>query len=172
MSSGMELSELNDLASRLTSDEFAARFPHLFLLFYETVDAVGASSFATQVVSKDQARKRPTSELRVIPLVKAPGNPYSDRISVGRARNCDVVLRNPSVSKLHAHIRREPNGSWVLLDVNSHNGTSIDGVRVQSSQPVVLRLGEQVTFGGMVVRIVDAAQLLLVLMGRAPWASR
>ena len=172
MSSGMELSELNDLATRLTSDEFAARFPHLFLLFYETVDAVGASSFATQVVSKDQARKRPTSELRVIPLVKAPGNPYSDRISVGRARNCDVVLRNPSVSKLHAHLRREPNGSWVLLDVNSHNGTSIDGVRVQSSQPVVLRLGEQVTFGGMVVRIVDAAQLMLVLLGRAPWAGR
>ncbi len=172
MSSGMESSELSDLASKLTSDEFAARFPHLFLLFYETVDPVGASSFATQVVSKDQNRKKPTSELRVIPLVKAPANPYSDRISVGRARNCDVVLRNPSVSKLHAHIRREPNGSWVLIDVNSHNGTSIDGVRVLPSQPVVLRIGEQVTFGGMVVRVVDAAQLYLVLLGRAPWASR
>lgn len=172
MSSGTELSELSDLASKLSSDDFAARFPHLFLLYYETVDPVGASSFATQVVSRDQARKKPTSELRVLPLVKAPGNPYSDRISVGRARNCDVVLRNPSVSKLHAHMRREPNGSWVLIDVNSHNGTSIDGMRVQPSQPVPLRIGEQVTFGGMVVRIVDASQLYLVLVGRSPWGSR
>lgn len=172
MSSVMEMNELNDLASRLTSDEFGVRFPHLFLIFYETVDVVGASSFATQIVSKDQARKRPTSELRVMALVKAPGNPYSDRISVGRARNCDVVLRNPSVSKLHAHIRREPNGSWVLIDVNSHNGTSIDGARVSPSQPVVLRIGEQVTFGGMVVRVVDAPQLYLVLLGRSPWPNR
>jgi hypothetical protein len=168
----MELSELSDLASKLSSDDFAARFPHLFLLYYETIDPVGASSFATQVVSRDQARKKPTSELRVLPLVKAPGNPYSDRISVGRARNCDVVLRNPSVSKLHAHMRREPNGSWVLIDVNSHNGTSIDGQRVHPSQPVPLRIGEQVTFGGMVVRIVDAGQLYLVLVGRSPWGSR
>ena len=105
MSTGMELGELNELAGRLSGDEFSARFPHLFLMFYETIDPVGASSFATQIVSKEMARKKPTSELRVIPLVKAPGNPYSDRISVGRARNCDVVLRNPSVSKLHALIR-------------------------------------------------------------------
>jgi pSer/pThr/pTyr-binding forkhead associated (FHA) protein len=168
----MELNELTDLAAKLSSDEFVARFPHLFLLYYETVDALGASSFATQVVSRDQAKKKPTSELRVMPLVKAPGNPYSDRISVGRARNCDVVLRNPSVSKLHAHLRREPNGSWVLIDVNSHNGTAIDGVRVSPSQPVPMRIGEQVTFGGMVVRIVDAGQLYLVLIGRSPWGSR
>ena len=172
MSSGMESSELSDLASKLTSDEFAARFPHLFLLFYETVDPVGASSFATQVVSKDQNRKKPTSELRVIPLVKAPANPYSDRISVGRARNCDVVLRNPSVSKLHAHIRREPNGSWVIIDLNSHNGTVVDGMRVSANQPIPIKIGEQVTFGGMTVRVVDAHQLYLVLLGRSPWGNK
>lgn len=168
----MELTELSDLASKLSIDEFAAQFSHLFLLFYETVDTVGVSSFSTQVVSKELARKKPTSELRVIPLVKAPGNPYSGRISVGRARNCDVVLRNPSVSKLHAHIRRESSGHWVLTDLNSHNGTAVDGTRVPASASVPLRIGEQVTFGGMVVRIVDAGQLYLVLAGRAPWGSR
>ena len=172
INNGMEISELSELASKLSSDEFASRFPHLFLLFYETIDPLGASSFATQIVSKDTARKKPTSELRVVPLVKAPTNPYSDRISVGRARNCDVVLRNPSVSKLHAHIRREPNGSWVLIDLNSHNGTVVDGMRVSSSQPVPLKIGEQVTFGGMTVRVVDAHQLYLVLLGRSPWGNR
>lgn len=172
MSSGMESSELSDLASKLTSDEFAARFPHLFLLFYETVDPVGASSFATQVVSKDQNRKKPTSELRVIPLVKAPANPYSDRISVGRARNCDVVLRNPSVSKLHAHIRKEPNGTWVVIDANSHNGTTIDGMRVTAGQTIPIKIGEPITFGGMIVRIATATMVHQALLGRPPWGSR
>jgi hypothetical protein len=165
----MEISELNDLAGRLSADEFASRFPHLFLLFYEAVDPMGASSFATQIVSKDAARKKPQAELRVVPLVKAPTNPYSDRISIGRARNCDVVLRNPSVSKLHAHLRREPNGSWVLIDLNSHNGTVIDGMRVSGSAPVPIKIGEQLTFGGMTVRVVDAHQLQQVLTGRSPW---
>lgn len=172
MTNGMEISELTELAAKSSSEEFASRFPHLFLLFYETVDPVGASSFATQIVSKDTAKRRPTSELRVVPLVKAPTNPYSDRISIGRARNCDVVLRNPSVSKLHAHIRREPNGSWVLIDLNSHNGTIVDGMRVHGNQVIPLKIGEQVTFGGLTVRIVDAHQLYLVLIGRSPWAGR
>ena len=168
----MEIGELNDLAGRLNSDEFASRFQHLFLMFYETVDPIGASSFATQIVSKELARKKPTSELRVMPLVKAPGNPYSDRISVGRARNCDVVLRNPSVSKLHSHIRKEPGGGWTIIDQNSHNGTAVDGIRVQPGKPIPIKLGEQVTFGGMTVRIVDAHQLQQVLQGRSPFPQR
>lgn len=172
INNGMEISELSELASKLSSDEFASRFPHLFLLFYETIDPLGASSFATQIVSKDTARKKPTSELRVVPLVKAPTNPYSDRISIGRARNCDVVLRNPSVSKLHAHIRRESNGSWVVIDLNSHNHTFIDSMQIPASQPVPLKVGEQITFGGMTVRVVDSHQLYLVLLGRSPWGNR
>src|SRR3569832_569389 len=99
MSSGMESSELSDLASKLTSDEFAARFPHLFLLFYETVDPVGASSFATQVVSKDQNRKKPTSELRVIPLDKTPTNPNTKQNTNKQTQNNENKQRNPSVSK-------------------------------------------------------------------------
>jgi hypothetical protein len=108
MSSALDTNELTELANKLGPEEFAHRFPHLFLVFYETIDTVGVSSFATQVISKDAARGRPTSQMRAVPLIKAPNNPYSDRISLGRARNCDVVLRNPSVSKLHAHIRKEP----------------------------------------------------------------
>jgi hypothetical protein len=166
---GMDISELSEKAGKLSPDEFASHYPHLFLVFYETVDPLGASSFATQIVSKDAARKKPTSELRVVALIKAASNPYSDRISIGRARNCDVVLRNPSVSKLHAHIRKEPNGSWVVIDLNSHNGTVVDGMRVSGSHPVPLKIGEQITFGGMTVRVVDAHQLYLVLLGRSPW---
>lgn len=172
MSNALDTTELTELANKLGSEEFASRFPHLFLVFYETVDAVGVSSFATQVISKDAARGRPTSQVRVVPLIKAPNNPYSDRISLGRARNCDVVLRNPSVSKLHAHIRKEPNGTWVVIDANSHNGTTTDGQRVAASQPIPIKIGEPITFGGMVVRIATASMVYQALLGRPPWGNR
>ena len=172
MSSALDTNELMELASKVGPDEFSVRFPHLFLVFYETVDTVGVSSFATQVISKDMARGRPTSQIRAVPLVKAPNNPYSDRISLGRARNCDVVLRNPSVSKLHAHIRKEPNGTWVVIDANSHNGTTIDGNRVTAGQSIPIKIGEPITFGGMIVRIATASMVHQALLGRPPWGNR
>ena len=171
MSNALDTTELTELANKLGAEEFANRFPHLFLVFYETVDTVGVSSFATQVISKDAARGRPTSQVRVVPLIKAPNNPYSDRISLGRARNCDVLLRNPSVSKLHAHIRKEPNGTWVVIDANSHNGTTIDGLRVTASQPIPIKIGEPITFGGMIVRIATASMVYQALLGRPPWGT-
>ena len=41
----------------------------------------------------------------VMPLTKAEGGAFAERISVGRALNCDVVIRDESVSKLHAYFR-------------------------------------------------------------------
>lgn len=169
MSNAPDTTELQGLASKLGPEEFAARFPHLFLVFYEAVDTGGVSAFATQVISKDAARGRPVSQIRAVPLVKAPNNPYSDRISLGRARNCDVVLRNPSVSKLHAHIKKESNGCWVLIDANSHNGTFMDGIRVAAGQPLSIKIGEPITFGGMLVRIATAIMVHQALLGRPPW---
>lgn len=159
----MDASELTALANDLPKEEFVARLPHLFLIFHEAQDGISPVQFVTQMVSRKEAQKRPTGVMKVLPLVKAPTNPYSDRISIGRARNCDVVLRDPSVSKLHAHVRREPNGTWVIIDLDSHNGTAVSSVPILPSRPEPLRSGDLVTFGGVTVRVVDSAQLYQVL---------
>src|SRR5438067_1226324 len=145
----MDVTELSALANELSKEEFVARFSHLFLIFHEDKGSISPVQFSTQIVPKQPLQKRPVGVLRVLPLVKAPSNPYSDRISIGRARNCDVVLRDPSVSKLHAHIRREPNGSWVIIDLDSHNGTAVANVPILPSRPEPLRSGDLVTFGGV-----------------------
>ena len=162
----MDVGELTALVNQLGRDEFVERFPHLFLLFHEEKDGISPVQFSTQVVSRKEALRRPAGVLRVLSIVKAPTNPYSDRISVGRARNCDVVLRNPSVSKLHAHVRREPNGTWVIIDLDSHNGTAVSNVPILPSRPEVLRSGDLVTFGGVTVRVVDSTELYAVLSSR------
>lgn len=159
----MDVTELTSLANELGKEEFVARFPHFFLIFHEDKGNISPVQFSTQIVPRQQQQKRPAGVLRVLPLVKAPTNPYSDRISIGRARNCDVVLRDPSVSKLHAHIRREPNGSWVIIDLDSHNGTAVTNVPILPSRPEPLRSGDLVTFGGVTVQVVDAAHLYVLL---------
>jgi hypothetical protein len=70
------------------------------------------------------------------PRLELAGVP--DRISLGRARNCDIVLRDPSVSKLHAHFRVKDDGKFDLVDRLSENGTEINGARLL---PTSLRRG-------------------------------
>jgi hypothetical protein len=151
----MDVDELGKLAMTLTENEFSARFPHLFFLFQQAKDGISPLNFHTEVIDPSSGRG-PAGRMRVIPLVKAPSSPYSDRISIGRARNCDVVLRDGSVSKLHAHVRKEDDGSFVLIDLGSHNGTKIHDVRVSPNQPAKVRSGDVVTIGGVTVRVADA----------------
>jgi len=47
--------------------------------------------------------------------------------TVGRSRDCDVVLDDRNVSRRHAEIRREPDGSWTVHDLGSTNGVRVNG---------------------------------------------
>src|SRR6185436_12239104 len=53
-------------------------------------------------------------------------------LRIGRAPENDLSLPDPSkgVSRMHAELRYE-NGRYVIIDLNSQNGTWLDGTRVQ-----------------------------------------
>ena len=62
---------------------------------------------------------------------------------VGRHAACDVVLEHPSVSRRHARLSFR-DGHWVLRDLDSTNGTRINGrpvVRCRLEPGDRLRLG-------------------------------
>ncbi len=53
-----------------------------------------------------------------------------DQITIGRAPDCDVVIDNLGVSRVHAQVER--NGDFfVLRDLKSNNGTFVRGEKVQ-----------------------------------------
>jgi hypothetical protein len=135
----------------MTRERFIERMPHPFLLITERpIDA--EAGFATLT-----DEKRPTrSHVEILEVVKAAGNPYPDRISLGRARNCDVVLKDPSVSKLHAHFLK--NG-FELVDLGSQNGTCVNGHPLLKDRPNPLRYGDVILFGSQAAKFVDAALL-------------
>jgi hypothetical protein len=72
-----------------------------------------------------------------------------DTLLVGRHPSCDVVLTGSAVSRRHARLRFR-DGGWVLQDLDSRNGTTVNTVRVGRCR---LRPGDVVDFGGARVRI-------------------
>lgn len=56
-----------------------------------------------------------------------------DVLSVGRARDNDIVLENLSVSRNHCRVRRQ-DGKYILTDLNSANGTLVNSVRITKTE--------------------------------------
>jgi len=64
--------------------------------------------------------------------------------NIGRADYNDLVISDESVSTTHAKLQRR-EGVWVLVDLDSTNGTFVDGERVKGESP--LGPGVTVRFG-------------------------
>jgi FhaA, N-terminal domain/FHA domain len=76
-------------------------------------------------------------------MVVGPGG-----ATIGRSRQCDVVVGDPNVSRKHAEVR--PQGeAWVLSDLGSTNGSVLNGRRIE--QPEALRAGDEIEIGTSVI---------------------
>src|SRR5947207_1351110 len=66
-------------------------------------------------------------------------------VNIGRADYNDLVVPDPSVSTSHAKLQRR-EGVWVLVDLDSTNGTFVDGEQVKGDAPLApgatVRLGD------------------------------
>src|SRR5436190_19665484 len=69
-------------------------------------------------------------------------------VNIGRADYNDLVIPDESVSTTHAKLQRR-EGVWVLVDLDSTNGTFIDGDQIKGESPlapgVTVRFGEIAT---------------------------
>jgi FHA domain-containing protein/uncharacterized protein DUF1707 len=74
-------------------------------------------------------------------------------VVLGRSRDCDCVLAEPTVSRRHAGLRRDGE-RWLLLDFGSRNGTRVNGVRVLDE--IEVAPGDRVSFGDARYRLGEA----------------
>lgn len=168
-----------------------ARYPHGFLLRRaaepmglddETADAESGQpsfKFATDVLQRDEAVADVLEDGEgaldplgwiVVPIAKRAGQPFPNRISVGRARNCDIVLRFAGVSKLHAHVHLAPDAPLQLAEYRSANGTFVNGQKLASGESVTIAPGDKVRFGGLEFEVATATAVFDLLM-RLPEAG-
>lgn len=83
--------------------------------------------------------QQPDGSMQEVPL-------RADRIVLGRAESCDVVLAGQLISRQHASIIRAGH-TYLLEDLDSHNGTTVNGQRPIGAQ--ALRDGDCIELGGI-----------------------
>lgn len=92
------------------------------------------------------------TEPAVFRLEKARANAFGMGVTVGRTPNNDIALDDPSVSRFHAYFQQDPHsGVWHVVDVESSNGTCVEGVRLAPKRPAPLIDRCEVKFGHVAV---------------------
>lgn len=82
-----------------------------------------------------------------------------NKILIGRGSECDFVLNIPTVSKQHASIEKIQDGSYLLKDLHSTNGTFVNGKRVSSGTKITEK--DKVMIGRFILSIKGKAKNLL-----------
>ncbi|MCJ7594786.1 MAG: FHA domain-containing protein [Desulfobacterales bacterium] len=69
-----------------------------------------------------------------------------DTVTIGRAPDVDIRLRDKSISRNHAEIIRRGN-KYLVKDLKSKNGTFIDGMRITAETPYEIKEGVPIAVG-------------------------
>lgn len=97
--------------------------------------AYGAPA-ATTVFAAGAAQANPIANVAVVRarLIDVKSNRSYDlatnRVLIGRETGNDIVLGDLNVSRQHAQVAYEPQGTWVITDLGSTNGTFVNGMPV------------------------------------------
>ena len=124
------------------------------------VDATQLDTMGTYLQS------RPAS-MPTAPVASVPGDLEHDRLAIHTAHNpkphyvhleqpsltigrespAEIILNELGVSRRHATIVRQPDGSYTITDLGSTNGTLLDGVKLLAHVPEPLKPGQRVGLG-------------------------
>ena len=98
--------------------------------------------------------------LRLTPVVPGPNVPTIDldvgvSKTVGRGQQADVIVDDPSLSRLHARVAVDQDGQISVDDLGSTNGVFVNGAEQMSAY---LMLGDRVRFGRVEYVVGDGAE--------------
>ncbi|NDK30037.1 FHA domain-containing protein [Streptomyces sp. TR1341] len=102
-----------------------------------------------EAVSGFTVRLRRAWQAERLPKLLLPG-PAHTRLRIGRDPGNGLRLTHETVSRVHAELSRQ-GGLWILRDLGSTNGTTVNGRRVIGA--VAVREGDQVAFGRVAYRL-------------------
>jgi pSer/pThr/pTyr-binding forkhead associated (FHA) protein len=106
----------------------------------------------------------------------------SDTVTLGRATENDIPMRDKSVSRIHAKISRKGN-KFFVQDLKSKNGTFVDGMRIRAGTEYEIKEGVPIAVGKTffslgkaypedVLAILDSVDLFKELEGNGDLAVK
>jgi hypothetical protein len=155
---------LRALVKSMPREEFIARATGYFLVVGPLPNEDDPFAFDTRTTNRARMLSGGLwiNDCQVYALKKSERSPYSTLISVGRARNCDVVLRASTVSKLHAQFLVQ-EGGWQLVDRESSNSTEVNGRALAPNTPIAVGPGDHIKFGAIECLLADGEVLYRAL---------
>lgn len=81
---------------------------------------------------------------------------YKDKIVIGRSKNADIHLSQLTITRQHAEITKEANGTYQLKDLGSKNGTFVNGKRITTA--VIITEDDDINIGAFKFRLKKPAE--------------
>ena len=83
----------------------------------------------------------------------------ADEVCIGRSEGCDIKLAHETVSRRHAKIFRGRKIGYILEDLGSSNGTSLNSRPLFPATPKQIEVGDTLRFGNVQTTVLSAAAL-------------
>lgn len=145
-----------EYAGTETKKQFLNLFRYPFLVEYsENSDFNNDKSIKFLTISETNIEKLIMNEFEardqnkiksIFPVLKTKKNPFSNKITVGRATSQDICIENPSISKFHAFFETEDQIEFTLTDHGSTNGTFVNGTKLITNIPKVIKDKDIISF--------------------------
>ena len=167
------LVEIRRLAEDLDEVRFAARSPSCVLVSLEIgagllapVDA--RTSQGTMRHLRQSSESYRPSTLRYISLERRVSTPNALWLSIGRTSDNDVVVNDYAVTRHHARFRRVPGAGYLIEDLNSVNGTALDGVWLEAGVQTRVNSGQSLRFGRLSFTFLEPSDFHAFLVTLVP----
>ncbi len=136
----MRLADLADELAEAGGEAFAATYGRHYLVITDR-DLIDDAAEFVNTASRDSSdiltgRGR---DVDVHPISKP-------RVTVGRDAGCDIPIKHPRISSLHAVFTRG-GGLLFLADAKSKNGTKLNGLALAADKPAPVDAGDMIQFG-------------------------
>jgi pSer/pThr/pTyr-binding forkhead associated (FHA) protein len=161
----LSLHALGPDARELSADDFLVRHGNAFFLLSATElnEPGGPASTQLQALldAEPPAEQTATLSLLVYPVRRSERS-VSHLLTLGRTANNDVVIRDRSVSRFHAFIKKDEEGRLRIQDAESTNGTRVNGNPVPNQgdgPPIALSPGDDVRLGHVELTFLDGLAL-------------
>jgi hypothetical protein len=148
----LSVQELRALGAALSVEDFQRQLGPFALIQRppsRPSDAVNAPTHMAEPTQIELGMMSLLFEFEHLRVATLPPLKAADRLSIGRRMDCDLVIDDPSVSKLHAELRwNGAEGRCTVQDLGSTNGTFVNAYSLAGREAVVLD-GDILSFGNV-----------------------
>lgn len=169
----VDLVQLDKLANKLEElgeEDFLKSYPHPFLIlvFRPPLPSKEPGVSTEKTLSTDifKATLHPVKHkktMQAVPIKKTNRNAYKTKITVGRAKNNDIVIRARKVSKIHATFIPKDRGRFEFMDMGSSNATIVNGTQLKVKEPFLVESGDRIAMWRYIFEFMEPESMVSLL---------